>query len=234
MKRTLPILVMLSLGLVISCSREEPASPPAMDSTHAAASEAAPQREPTPALLTPAAREWVLQTGKKVAAETFGLLSSNLQQALATGGVTNALPYCSLAASPLTASVGERHGVEVRRVTHKARNLKAAATEFELLMLDQFRDALVRSNAPSPLITNLHDGTLVFYAPIILTNALCLKCHGQPGSDIAPEALQVIRRLYPADQAVGFGLGELRGAWRVEFPANTVERHPAAAGPKRL
>jgi hypothetical protein len=39
---------------------------------------------------------------------------------------------------------------------------------------------------------------------------LCLKCHGQPEDDIALEYVVTIRRLYPADGATGFKLGDLR------------------------
>jgi len=40
------------------------------------------------------------------------------------------------------------------------------------------------------------------------------------GEDI--EHLEVIGRLYPQDEAVGFRLGELRGAWRIDFPAKAL------------
>lgn len=33
-----------------------------------------------------------------------------------------------------------------------------------------------------------------------------------------PENLAFIRSLYPQDAATGFKLGDLRGAWRVDFP----------------
>jgi hypothetical protein len=51
---------------------------------------------------------------------------------------------------------------------------------------------------------------------------MCLNCHGEPDKDIKPENLALIRRLYPQDQATGFQLGELRGAWRIDFPASSL------------
>jgi hypothetical protein len=174
--------------------------------------------------LTPEVQREIIQRGRVLAGETFSLLSSNLQSALASGGVTNALPYCSLAASPLTASVGDKHVVKLRRVAQKARNPKDKADPAESAILEHYRNELSKSNALSPVVTNLQDGILSFFAPIVLTNALCLKCHGQPGKDIAAEHLEIIRRLYPLDEAVGFQLGELRGAWRIDFPAATLSR----------
>ena len=43
-----------------------------------------------------------------------------------------------------------------------------------------------------------------------MPSELCLKCHGQPEDDIALEYVVTIRRLYPADGATGFKLGDLR------------------------
>jgi Protein of unknown function (DUF3365) len=186
----------------------------------------APQPAAPPAeavVITTQLQEAVRERGRLIASETFSLLSSNLQSAISTGGVTNALPYCSLAASPLTVSVGDRYGVTLRRITQRARNPKDKANSAEAEILDQYRIELSRSNALMPIVTNLQDGSLTFFAPIVLTNALCLKCHGEPGRDIAPDHLEVIHRLYPQDEAVGFQLGELRGAWRIDFPATALK-----------
>jgi hypothetical protein len=172
--------------------------------------------------LTPELRERVVQRGRAIASETFSLLSSNLQAAIASGGVTNALPYCSLAASPLTASIADRHGVTLRRVADRARNPKGKADATESAILQGYRFAIAQTNALQPVVTNLLEHSVTFFAPIVLTNALCLKCHGRPGEDIPTEGLEVIRRLYPQDEAVGFRMGELRGAWRIDFPIRTL------------
>jgi hypothetical protein len=66
------------------------------------------------------------------------------------------------------------------------------------------------------LVTNAAD-RIVFYSPIVITNALCLQCHGTPEIEVRPETLAAIAKLYPRDQATGFKLGDLRGLWRVEF-----------------
>ena len=159
--------------------------------------------------------------GKAIVTETFSLLSSNLQSAVKTSGVSNALPFCSLAASPLTAGMAGKHGVTIRRVTHKARNPAGTADAIELAILKQFEAAwstATATNPPLPIVTNFTATTATFFAPIILNNELCLECHGEPGKDIAPENVATIERLYPQDEATGFKLGDLRGAWRVDIP----------------
>lgn len=203
MKSLLPLLAWPLILLVVGCSKT-PEAPPAIAS---------------PAPLSAERRAAALQRGKAIAAETFSLLSSNLQSALQQGGVSNALPFCSLAASPLTAGLAAKHNVTLRRVTHKARNPTGKADGAELAILKQFEASLPTStNPPPPIVTNFVAGTATFFAPILLNNELCLKCHGEPGRDIAAENGAVIQRLYPQDEATGFKLGDLRGAWRIDFP----------------
>ena len=187
----------------------------------------APPTIPPSAPLSAEIRSAAMQRGKAIVTEAFSLLSSNLQSALQQGGVSNALPFCSLAASPLTAGLAAKHSVTLRRVTQKARNPADKADVVELAILKQFEAALPAStNPPPPIVTNFVAGTATFFAPIILNNELCLKCHGEPGRDIAAENVAVIQRLYPQDEATGFKFGDLRGAWRVDFPLATLSAGP--------
>lgn len=179
-----------------------------------------------PADLSAEAQNSALQRGKAIAAETFSLLSSNLQTAIQQGGVSNALPFCSLAASPITAGMAGKHGVTIRRITHKPRNPAARADATELQILNHFAAALTGTNPPPPLVTNLTASTATFFAPIILNNELCLQCHGEPGNDISAENVAVIQRLYLQDEATGFKLGQLRGAWRIDIPLASLPRTP--------
>ncbi|MCC6822103.1 MAG: DUF3365 domain-containing protein [Verrucomicrobia subdivision 3 bacterium] len=203
--------IVLPLLLMVGCSK------PPESTTPTAAVPAAPSAE---------VQKGAIQIGKSIAAETFSLLSSNLQAAIQQGGVSNALPFCSLAASPLTAGMAGKHGVTIRRMTHKSRNPADRADTTELAILNHFAAALTGTNPPPPLVTNLTSSTATFFAPIILNNELCLKCHGEPGKDISAENVAIIQRLYPQDDATGFKLGQLRGAWRIDIPVATLPRTP--------
>ena len=162
--------------------------------------------------------------GKAITQEAFQLLSSNLKQALLRGGVSEALPYCSLQAGPLTRQVAKTNDVVLRRVSHNPRNPKNRADEVEAALLKRFLNDLSEGHPPQPVVVWGDSGQAVYFAPIILNNPLCLKCHGQPGTDIGPADLATIRELYPQDKATGFKLGELRGMWRVDFkPATRPE-----------
>ena len=187
-----------------------------------------PTPTPLPPPLTANQQAAAIARGKAIAAETFSVLSSNLQSALASGGVSNALPFCSLAASPLTASVATRHSVTLRRITHQPRQPAARASATEVAVLDGFRAALTPGGPPPPpLATNLVAGQATFFAPIVINHPLCLNCHGEPGKDISATSLALIRQHYPQDEATGFRLGDLRGAWRIDFSLAKLE----SAGP---
>jgi hypothetical protein len=181
--------------------------------------------------LTEAHRQTALERGKAVSAETFSILSSNLLGAIQSGGVSNALPFCSLAASPLTAGIATRHGVTLRRVTHKPRNPTNRADAAELAVIQSYQGLLSSAsisstNLPPPTVTNMAPGRTTFFAPILLSKELCLKCHGNPGKDIAAGDLEIIRRLYSTDEATGFVMGELRGLWRIDFPTALLDPKP--------
>lgn len=157
------------------------------------------------------------ERGVALAARTFGVLSSNLMTAFSQGGVSNALQFCSTAAQPLTASVADTNQIVIRRISHKARNPKNRAGAAELAILDEFRATLAAGRPVAPLVQTNAPGGATFFAPIVLNNPLCLNCHGQSGPEIKPEHQEIIRQLYPEDQATGFKLGELRGLWRIDF-----------------
>jgi hypothetical protein len=119
-------------------------------------------------------------------------------------------------------------------VTHKARNPEGKADAVELGVLKVFEAALAAqttTNPPPPLVTNLATGQATFFAPIILNKELCLKCHGEPDKDIAAADLAVIQNLYPHDEATGFKPGQLRGAWRVDFPIASLNPAPQHSAP---
>ena len=43
---------------------------------------------------------------------------------------------------------------------------------------------------------------------------VCMACHG---ANVAPSVKQSILKHYPSDQATGFELGELRGAFTLSY-----------------
>jgi hypothetical protein len=158
--------------------------------------------------------------GPKIIGEAFAKLSGALGEAIAKGGPASALSVCSEKAPQIATEVATAHGVTLRRASAKPRNPKNAPDEVEKAALEVFMAAVAKKEAAKPQVVTNADGSRSFLAPIVLGNPLCLQCHGTPNQDITPETLAAIQKLYPDDKATGFKLGDLRGLWRVTFPAS--------------
>jgi hypothetical protein len=160
--------------------------------------------------------------GKKVAGQAFQLLSGQLMGAMAKGGPIHAIDFCSTRALALTAAVGSSNRVVLHRVTHAPRNPANAANPLEQELITRFQ-AEIRFGTnqppmpPAPVMRTNEAGVAVFYAPIVLSNPLCLQCHGTPGREIATATAEAIRQRYPKDRATGFRPGDIRGLWKVEI-----------------
>jgi hypothetical protein len=80
-------------------------------------------------------RAAVERRGREIVSEAGRALSGVLLEAIEQGGYTNAFPLCSMQALPLTASLAQAQGVQLRRVSHRPRNEanRASAREMEII-----------------------------------------------------------------------------------------------------
>lgn len=141
-------------------------------------------------------------------------LGKNLMQALATGGPVHAVDFCNVRAMPLTDSIAQLYGVQIKRVTNKPRNPNNAASAFEQTVLEILSNRLANSQSTDPIFTS-HKVGMRAYVPIV-TNALCLNCHGTPEKDISLPTLAAIKAKYPGDAAFGYAENQLRGMFVVQ------------------
>ena len=156
-----------------------------------------------------------LEKGQDLATETQKVLGSNLMKAINEGGPINALEFCNIQAYPLTDSMATALKAHITRVTDKPRNQANIANKDELTYIASFKEKLGAGEQVSPDISVM-DGKVTGYYPII-TNQMCMQCHGSENDQINEETLAKIKELYPNDQATGYGVGELRGIWVVEM-----------------
>ena len=137
-------------------------------------------------------------------------LSTALQEGLAQGPVA-AIAACRLRAPEISAALST-DSVRMGRSSHRLRNPANAAPSWVAPILD----AYVAGDAEwSPGSVVLPDGRSGYVEPIGI-KPLCLTCHGD---SLAPDIAARIDELYPDDRAVGFQVGDLRGVFWVEFPA---------------
>lgn len=74
-------------------------------------------------------------------------------------------------------------------------------------------------------------GAAFRYMRAIPTGGVCLACHG---SDIAPEVKAAIAAAYPQDQATGFKMGQLRGAFSIRWEKAALGAPAGSKGLRRL
>lgn len=155
------------------------------------------------------------EQGLNFAMQTKGVLGKNLLNAINTQGIENALEFCSTRAYPLTDSMSTALQAKIKRVSDKNRNPQNAANESELTYIQNAKASLGKGEKIKPLVTKTADKSIAYYP--ILTDKMCLQCHGKPKEEILPKTLTKIKSLYPKDLATGYKEGDLRGIWVVEF-----------------
>jgi nitrate reductase cytochrome c-type subunit len=155
------------------------------------------------------------QKGGEFVEATQKVLASNLVGAIQEKGTEGALEFCNIQAIPLTDSMAVELQAHISRVTDQPRNPDNLANKSELEYIRSAKSDLREGNEVTPAIHNAN-GKVIGYYPII-TNQLCMQCHGNENSQINQATLDKLKTLYPDDQATGYDVGELRGIWVVEM-----------------
>jgi hypothetical protein len=159
-------------------------------------------------------REQAVKLARDAAQDAFARLSGELAKAIDSGGPVAAIPICSEKARPLVAEVASRRQLGLRRLSDRPRNPQQKAGGKDLATIESFRAAIQNGSAPEPTVEEMPDGSSLVRLPIIVSQPLCLQCHGTD-ADISEETRAAIRNLYPDDQATGYRLNDLRGIWQV-------------------
>jgi len=161
--------------------------------------------------------EYYLKKGKQLALGTKKVLGKNLIGAINAKGSEGALEFCSAKAIHLTDSMANELKASIKRVSDQNRNPDNVASESELAYIMESKARLKDGKDPKPQLLKEGDKYIGYYP--ILTNQMCLQCHGKPNVDINETTLGKIKKHYPNDKAVGYGLNELRGIWVIEMDA---------------
>jgi len=150
-----------------------------------------------------------LETGKELALQTKSSLGKYLVSALSEKGAAGAIEFCTIKAIAITDSMSLVLEGKIKRVSDQPRNLMNLANVAEFAYIKKWKEAHANGEEQPPIITEV-DGKTVGYYPII-TNQMCLQFHGKPDKEINNATLQIIKKLYPADQAIGYAENEIRG-----------------------
>lgn len=176
----------LLAALLISCA--QPATP-SRESIHAAA-----------------------QRASQAADVLSQRLTGELAQAMATGGTVEAVSVCKERAPAIASEIRETLGVEIGRTALRVRNPANAPDAWEADVLHRFEQRHAAGEPWTAISEHVSDGARLRWMRPIPMGEMCSACHGDV-STFSDETRQALRVNYPSDQASGFEVGALRGAF---------------------
>jgi hypothetical protein len=150
--------------------------------------------------------------GDSLTATADTLLRRTLARELAVGGVAQAAAFCRPETYRFVDSLAGVMKATPRRVSARPRNPEHRAT----LVAEQLRTDTTRT------IRRESQEVFFYQRPIVLNNALCLRCHGEVGKDIAATDYAFIKKQFPQDEATGYRLGQQMGAWQMSMRRDGV------------
>lgn len=152
----------------------------------------------------------LLDKSRAVTAEFASRMQAALQQGMASSGTVGAIGVCKDIAPDIAARLSAESGAVVSRTSLKVRNPENAAEAWQEDVLRDFE------SGSSQEFFERTGQSGARYMRAIPTGGLCLNCHG---TVLPPEVSARLKEAYPDDQAIGYYLGDIRGAFSVVWPA---------------
>lgn len=188
-----PVLAALPLALLAGCS-----SMPSAEKQAAMADEA-----------------------RKTAGGLIQTLGGELKTALEAGGPVEAISVCKARAPQIAAEAAKKSGMQIKRVSPRNRNPKAVPDAWESATLAALDKRLAGGEKPETLdtyaVVDTPDGKVFRYAKALVTQPLCVTCHGAP-ENLADAIKARLAAEYPNDKAVGYAPGMIRGVISMKKP----------------
>jgi hypothetical protein len=164
---------------------------------------------------------WVAEA-RGVAASIPPKLLAVLKAEIDQGGFEQAITTCNEKAPQMAKAASEQTGWQVRRVSLKQRNPKAVPDAWEAATLADFDRRAAAGESPMTLEraeqVTMEGRPTYRYMRALPVQELCLGCHG-PRESLKPTVAARLNALYPADQGVGYAVGQIRGAMTIRRPA---------------
>lgn len=153
-----------------------------------------------------------------IIASVQNALIAELTDALQRGGPMKAISACHLDAIALTQRVGREEGLAVGRTSDRLRSPTNAPRDWAAAIVKEYSGR--RASDVAGFAVDL--GSRVGVMRPIAQRPMCMGCHG-PADRLSPGVRSVLEDRYPADRAVGFREGEIRGWYWVEVPKTRGE-----------
>jgi hypothetical protein len=164
---------------------------------------------------------WVADV-KAVAQAVPPKLLAVLQDEIARSGYDGAVLACRDQAPAMARAASEKSGWNIRRVSLRNRNPKAVPDAWERAALEDFDRRAAAGEPAAQLeraeITQEGGQATQRYIRALPTAEFCLGCHGTRDRVSAAVGTR-LAELYPDDRALGYRVGEIRGALTLRRPA---------------
>jgi nitrate reductase cytochrome c-type subunit len=155
----------------------------------------------------------IMKLGKTLKGEVVKNMKAN-------GPVSTAY-FCYKNAEKLTKKVNATYkkGISVKRISLKNRDKNNyPSSKDEIAMLKKLSaQAKAGKKLPKLIVEKISDNHYKVYKPIFVGKK-CIVCHGD-AKHRSKEAYKIIKEKYPNDKAVGYKVGDFRGA----FVANIIK-----------
>ena len=142
-------------------------------------------------------------------------LKAGIQNSIRESGVVGAIGACSTLAPELNATVTDATNFELARTAQRVRNPENTPDAWEQSILEQFQKSLESGAEAKTLetydVVTTSEGQRLFrYMRPIMMGEPCMACHGP---SVAPDVKAEIAKYYVDDKAIGYTVGEMRGAF---------------------
>ncbi len=162
-----------------------------------------------------------------LASQMIQQLGAALKKELATNGPDGAVTVCRDTAPAVAGELSRKSGARVGRVSLRIRNpLLGNPDAWEQQVLAEFDRRAAGGEKPELLeFSDTIDepgGRYFRYMKALPVQPLCLSCHGT--AENIPEQVKARLALeYPHDRAIGYSIGQIRGAVTVKQPVGTEQ-----------
>lgn len=137
------------------------------------------------------------------------------------GGPEGAITVCRDQAPKMAANASQATGWQIRRVSLRNRNPKAVPDAWERAALEDFDRRAAAGESPASLergeVVSENGVRSYRYMKALPTQPLCLNCHG-PADKLSAAVRARLAEHYPADNATGYAIGQIRGAMTIRKP----------------
>lgn len=160
----------------------------------------------------------ILNESRDSSMQLAGQLKAKLKASLQSDGPVEAIAVCNVEAEIIALQVAKDNNLLVGRTSLKVRNPSNAADAWERDRLLGFEQQMKLGKSIKTLevseITEDGNEKWFRYMKAIPTQDVCIACHGE---SVASPVQERLSSLYPDDQATGYKISDVRGAFTVKI-----------------